>query len=63
MTDFFKTIDIFGKNIQLNLNGKTHVKTVSGGIMTIFMAIACFYAFWELGREIFEKKTPIVYKD
>lgn len=63
MSKFFKKIDIFGKKIQLNLNGKTEIKTVTGGIITILMLIGTSYALWELGKEILEKKKPTVFID
>jgi hypothetical protein len=56
----FKNLDIIAPEIKLNVLGLESFKSTSGGILSIILAILSVLAFCEFGRDIIEKKSPII---
>ena len=57
----FKSIDLFGNKINLNLKGKTLVKTNVGTIITLFNGIFLILVSWFIGNDLIYKSKPITY--
>jgi hypothetical protein len=58
MEKFIEKIDLLGTQNKLKLKGRDTYKSVSGGIMTIFLLILITLSFVAFGRDIFEKRNP-----
>jgi len=56
-----KSIDIFGHQINLQVNKKYFIQSIIGGIFTIFTIIIIISFTWLIGRDIILKETPISY--
>lgn len=52
--------DTYGQEYHLTFNKQPKYKTAFGGILSIFTAIIVILCVWVFGREIYEKKNPIV---
>jgi len=57
---FFKNLDIIAPEIKLNVLRQESLKSTSGGILSIILAILSILAFCAFGRDIIEKKSPII---
>jgi len=53
-------IDLFGKAVQLNFNKGTKSRTKTGGFFTILFLGFWIWAVYNFGKDIYERKNPIM---
>lgn len=61
MKSCLKFIDLFGQPVEMNIGGKTKIKTGAGGIFTILLAIVVLNFVWFIGNDIFYRANPTSY--
>lgn len=55
------SIDIFGKSINLKMEGREEYKTLVGGLLTILMMILMVVVTVFFGLDLIERKNPSYY--
>jgi len=60
MLNFLCQVDIFGKEINLQINKYPVYKTPVGGVVTLFIGVLTLVAIWFFGKDIIEKEHPSV---
>lgn len=59
MEKLLEAIDIYGKEIKLQLNNKEKITTAIGGFFTLITVIIILISIWIFGKDIFYKENPI----
>jgi len=58
MLNFLCLIDIFGKEINLQIKSYQVYKTPVGGVLTLFIGVVTLVAIWFFGKDIIYKEQP-----
>ncbi|EAR86659.2 transmembrane protein, putative (macronuclear) [Tetrahymena thermophila SB210] len=60
LEDYLKIFDIYGQNVQLNLNKKQKYNTVIGGVLSLLVFTLLLIGCWFFGKELIYKQNPSV---
>ena len=58
--NFFKSFDLFGKQYSFQERNKKNYNTIVGGVLTSILLICVSVIGFMIGKEIYERQTPIV---
>jgi len=61
MKTFLKVIDIYGGGINMTVNQKEKIKTITGVLLTLFTVLSLHIMGWFIGNDIFYKVRPFSY--
>jgi hypothetical protein len=56
----FKKLDFIAPEVKLSVMGYESYKSVTGGFFSVLLGILSILAFSAFGRDIFQKKSPII---
>ena len=52
--------DFFGQTLALNFRGESQLKTVRGGLVSIFVAVLTFWQSLALLQQIYQQTDPVI---
>src|SRR5438552_3583717 len=61
--EMLESIDVLGPEVKIMLGKNSEYKSKVGGTMTILLVILAALAFVAFGRDLFQKKLPVIVKN